>query len=186
VTGESARLFVALELPAVARTALSRWSHEWLRDVAGLRLLEPESFHVTLCFLGHRGVDEVGAIAAACQGLERHRQLALALGAGLWLPARRPRVVAIELSDGDGALARLQSDLAGVLQAGGWYEPEHRRFLGHVTVARVARGNQREPVGLSQPVPLRFVSAAVTLYRSRLGPGGARYQPLQTVDLAGR
>jgi 2'-5' RNA ligase len=176
-------MFVALELPAVARTALSQWSRERLRGMAGVRLLEPQSFHVTLCFLGRRGADEVSAIAGACRSLGRHRQLVLALGAGLWLPARRPRAVAIELSDGDGALARLQSELSRILQAGGWYEPEPRRFLGHVTVARVAPGARPEPVGLPRPAPLRFVSGAVTLYRSRLGSEGARYQPLATVGL---
>jgi 2'-5' RNA ligase len=177
------RLFVALELPAVARTALSQWSRKRLRQVAELRLLEPQSLHVTLCFLGRRRPDEVAAIAAVCRSLARHRQLVLSLGTGLWLPARRPRAVAIELADGDGALARLQSELSVLLQAGGWYEPEARPFLGHVTVARVARGAQPKLVRLPQPVPLRFVSAAVTLYRSRLGSGGPRYQPLETIAL---
>jgi 2'-5' RNA ligase len=186
VSGEGVRLFVALELPEVAATALELWSRERLGDVAGLRLLEPPSLHVTLCFLGRRSVAEVGPIASACRSLGRHRQLVLALGAGLWLPARRPRVVAVELSDGDGALARLQSELSLVLQAGGWYEPEPRRFLGHVTVARVGRGTppaSRLPE-LPPPLPLRFVSSAVTLYRSHLSSGGARYQPLETVGLS--
>jgi 2'-5' RNA ligase len=186
VSGEGVRLFVALELPAAARTAVELWSRERLRDVAGLRLLEPESFHVTLCFLGRRSVAEVGPIASACRRLGRNRQLMLALGAGLWLPARRPRVVAIELSDGDGALARLQSELARALQAGGWYQPEPRRFLAHVTVARVGRGTPPAPLSLelAPPLPLRFVSTAVTLYRSHLGSEGARYQPLETVGLS--
>jgi 2'-5' RNA ligase len=187
VSGEGVRLFVALELPAVAATALERWSRERLRDVAGVRLLEPQSFHVTLCFLGRRSVADVGPIAAACRGLGRHRQLVLTLGAGLWLPAQRPRVVAIELSDDDRALARLQSELSGTLQAGGWYQPEPRRWLGHVTVARVGRGAPPASLALElpPPVPLRFVSAAVTLYRSHLGSGGVRYEPLETVGLSG-
>ena len=186
MSGQDVRLFVALELPAVAATGLERWSRERLRDVAGLRLLEPQSFHVTLCFLGRRSAAEVGPIASACRSLGGHRQLVLALGAGLWLPPRRPRVVAIEISDADGALARLQSELSRALQAGGWYEPERRRWLGHVTVARVGRGAPPASLALElpPPVPLRFVSAAVTLYRSHLGSEGAHYQPLETVGLS--
>jgi 2'-5' RNA ligase len=180
----SARLFIALELPAVARTALSLWSRQRLHDLAGVRLLEPHSFHLTLCFLGQRNVDEVAAIAAACRSIGGHRKLVLALGPGLWLPARRPRVIAAEVADSGGALVRLQSDLSRVLRAGGWYEPEARRFLGHVTVARVARGTQPEQGELPDPSPLRFVAAAVTLYRSHLGSAGVRYQPLETVGLA--
>ncbi len=62
-----ARLFVALELPAEVRGALAAWARRAGRGPGHgrLRLVEPESLHVTLCFLGSRPMAEVDEIAAA-------------------------------------------------------------------------------------------------------------------------
>jgi ketosteroid isomerase-like protein len=92
-------------------------------------------------------------------------------------------VLAIKLRDSDLNLSRAQSELSGALHAGGWYTPEARPFLAHVTVARVARG-ARAPAGELPPAPdLAFEGARVTLYRSRLRASGAQYEPLGTVVL---
>jgi ketosteroid isomerase-like protein len=78
----------------------------------------------------------------------------------------------------------VQSALSDALHAGGWYIPETRPFLAHVTVARVARDARRAPaVELSPVPPLAFAGERVTLFRSRLGAGGARYEPLGSVVL---
>jgi 2'-5' RNA ligase len=185
VSEERARLFTALELPAVARETLTRWCSERLDAIPAARRLDPEAFHVTLCFLGGHALDDVPEIARACRMVAGQRRVVLTLGRALWLPERRPRVLAVELEEGDKALTRLQAALSRSLQAGGWYEPEARPFLGHVTVARVPKGHTVSPPALPTPTPLRFVSAGVTLYRSHLGPEGARYQPLETVGLSG-
>ncbi len=188
MSDERARLFAALELPAVARRALAGWSSAHLSDLTRTRRLDPESLHVTLCFLGWQAVTEVPAIAGACRavsGAGGVGPVALTLGATRWLPPRSPRTLAIEMIECEGELTRLQSALSRVLQEGGWYEPERRAFLGHVTVARIAKGARVRKVELGAPEPLRFVGDAVTLYRSHTDPGGARYQPLETVALSG-
>ncbi len=110
----------------------------------------------------------------------------LSLGEVLWLPPRRPRVVAVQVLDGDGALGRLQSELSRVLQAGGWYEPERRPFNPHITVARLGRDRDAAPSTLTSPSAPSFAASAVTLYRSRTGPGGARYEPLERIALDAR
>lgn len=184
VSADHARLFVALELPGEVRSELARWSRSQLGPQAAVRLIAPESLHVTLCFLGSRPAGEIGEIAAACRSAAFLPGMTLSLGRALWLPPRRPRVVVIELSDEQGALAALQGSLAERLHAGGWYEPESRRFLGHVTVARATRGGRPERVALAEPPPMRFDAATVTLYRSRLGSGPARYEALESVTLA--
>ena len=40
-------------------------------------------------------------------------------------------VLAVELSDDSGPLARIQGALSGALVAGGWYAAESRAFLAH-------------------------------------------------------
>lgn len=181
---ERVRLFAALELPDEVRDALVRW-RERLPDLGhALRPIPPESLHATLCFLGWRSSDAIEPIAASCAILAARRAPELRLGEGTWLPPRRPRVLAVSLEDASGSLAALQSSLSEALAAGGWYEPERRPYLGHVTVARAARGFRRPRSVLPNIPALDFRAPRVTLYRSRLLRSGARYEPLRTVELS--
>jgi RNA 2',3'-cyclic 3'-phosphodiesterase len=189
VTGpERARLFVALELPAEVRGALSTWARERGAgaDTVRLRLVEPESLHVTLCFLGSRPMAEVDEIAAAGRvAVSALPAPELTLGDALWLPPRRPHVLAVALADDDEArLAAVQSALARALVAGGFYQPETRPFRAHVTVARVHRDAHVRPRERPPPEPIGFTGERVTLFASRLGKGPARYEALATVTLS--
>jgi 2'-5' RNA ligase len=184
VSAPAARLFVALELPEVARRELVTWRGAAGLDVAGLRLVSPDDLHVTLCFLGSRPELEIDAIAAACGVVAGEPAVESAFAEPVWLPARRPRVLAVSLVDPDGALARVQRVLSDALSAGGWYAPEARPFLAHVTVARVGRDARRfRPPALGELPSVEVRCARVTLYRSRLSPSGARYESLASVEL---
>jgi 2'-5' RNA ligase len=170
------------------RTALADWGARQLGGVAGVRLLDRESMHVTLCFLGARDAGEIEAIAQALLVVAGAPPVPLTPGAPLWLPRRRPRVAAVGLTDGEGARgpsAILQSAVATALAQGGWYEPDVRPFLAHVTVARIGKGGLPRAPELAPPPAVRFTAEAVSLYRSHTGPAGARYEPLATVGLAG-
>ena len=102
----------------------------------------------------------------------------LALAGGHWLPPRRPRVLALDVGDRDGELGRLRAAVAAAVG-----DEEPRPFLPHVTVARV-RGRERvRAEELPPPPPVGFDAAALTLYRSRPGPGGSVYEPLWRVGL---
>jgi 2'-5' RNA ligase len=179
---ERARLFVALELPDGVRDALVRWR----AAVRGLRLVGAEDLHVTLCFLGwrpRREIDEIGAACAAASAA--WGPFEVSLGDPVWLPDRRPRVLAVRIVDASDALAGLQSWLSKKLSAGGWYAPEPRPFSGHVTVARVPRDTRVRTAKLPGLPAVEFLATRVTLYRSRLGPSGARYEAQRTIELGG-
>jgi 2'-5' RNA ligase len=182
--GERVRLFVALELPLGARAALGRWRDEALRGLSGLRPVPPVALHATLCFLGWRERSEIEQIGAACAtALEFASAGRVSLGTALWLPRRRPRVLAVGIEDPSGALAAVQADLAGALSAGAWYVPETRPFLGHVTVARAGRGVLIRGGGLPEAPSVTFTATRVTLFRSRLERAAARYEPLRAIEI---
>jgi 2'-5' RNA ligase len=183
VADERARLFVALELSASGRDILARWRDAAVRHDRAMRPVAVEHLHATLCFLASRAVAEISDIAAACDVVAGEPVAETRLGSPLWLPARRPRVLAVRLEDPDGALARIQAVLASALVAGGWYAPESRPFLPHVTVARVAKDARIKASVLDAPPAADVHCSRVTLYRSRLGSRGARYEPLSTVEL---
>lgn len=180
---ERVRLFVALDLPRGAREALEDWRSRNVLDLPGLRLVPAEALHATLCFLGWRSVDEIEEIGAACsQAVGERAPPPLAFADPLWLPRRRPRVLAVGVADRSGALGEIQAALSAVLSSGGWYEPEARAHLAHVTVARVAGRARVKPVELEPVRAERFDGAAVILYRSRLQRSGARYEALRTIE----
>lgn len=175
------RLFVALELRDDVRAALLAWRP----DDGALRPVSEEALHVTLAFLGGRDPGDVERIRAALEPLGRPVE-GLALRGVRWLPPRGPRVLAVDVDDAGGALAALQADVVGALAAAVGFAPERRRFLAHVTVARVRQGSRvprelRERLG--PPEAMAFAAPAVTLFRSHLSPRGARYEALVRVPL---
>jgi RNA 2',3'-cyclic 3'-phosphodiesterase len=190
----TARLFVAIDPPEDVREQLVEWARSASKAGAGrvranasLRLLDPELLHVTLCFLGNRPVgelDSLGAQLAACGGATGE----LSLGAPLWLPARRPRALAVELHDEDGKLASLQAEVVGAVEElSGWQPnggaradegaPKARRpFHPHITVARMRQGAASYERVLPPTPSLSFVPSELVLYRSWLSPEGAGYE----------
>jgi RNA 2',3'-cyclic 3'-phosphodiesterase len=171
---ERIRLFCALRLPPAVLDSLVAWQLAELRDV---RIVPREHLHVTLAFLGHRPVAETDAVvsdlaaAAAAAGPLRFTLTGY----------RETRSVAMLVCDDeDGVGALMAADLHARLAARGSYRPERRRWLPHVTVARFRRAP-----GLRPPLPSgrTFVPSDAAAYLSRLGPGGARYEVLESVSL---
>ncbi|MFL5817071.1 MAG: RNA 2',3'-cyclic phosphodiesterase [Conexibacter sp.] len=186
----TSRLFVALDLPDAVIEALVAWRAPLLRGRSDLRAVLPGALHVTVCFLGARPEAAIAPLSELVEGCaaDGGDVAGLALGAPLWLPRRRPRVLAVALDDRHGRLGALQEQVVGRLAAGGWHDPEERGgrdYLPHVTVARV-RGHGAASHGGALPAPpaMAFDGAALTLYRSRLHPDGARYEPLSVSRLA--
>jgi RNA 2',3'-cyclic 3'-phosphodiesterase len=183
VSDERVRLFVGLELPHDVREALGDWRRRAVGNVRGLRLVAPESLHVTLCFLGWRYASELEAIAAACEAMPSQPLARLLVADAVWLPPRRPGVLAVKLDDVHGTLGDIQRAFSEALESAGWYTPEKRPFLAHVTVGRVARGVRVRAVPLPAPRRHEFDGSTVALFRSRPMAGGSRYEALATVAL---
>ena len=148
------------------------------RELAG-RVVPAENLHVTLAFLGHRPVGELGAITDALRG-----------AAGAARPPelevrsyRETRSVGMLVcGDRDGRGAALADDLFGRLEALGAYRREGRPWLPHVTVLRF-----RERPRLRPPLPELgpFSPSGAAVYLSRLRPSGAQYEILESFALGG-
>lgn len=138
---------------------------------------------MTLVFLGGQEAGEAEAIAEAA-----FAALPAGVPGPLLTPVKlrvRPRLLALDLDDSDGRATALHEAAASALEAGGWYERERRPFWPHVTLAR-ARGRRGRIAKLGGPAPPRapLRVPAVTLYRSRPGREGARYEPLARLGLS--
>jgi 2'-5' RNA ligase len=178
---ERLRLFVALELPSEVRSALAAWCE--LAAPGGVRRVPAANLHLTLAFLGSRSPADAALVAAQLAGPAPDVGM-LATAGALWLPPRRPGVLAVALRAGGTGLAELRAELVAELAASIGFEPERRPFRPHVTVGRVPRATRLAASELDPPAPeLAFASPALTLYRSHAGGRGARYEPLATRSL---
>lgn len=177
-----ARLFLAVDPPASVCEQLAGWGRGARGAAPAMRALPAASLHITLCFLGMRPLGEVEAIGGAALGCARPVP-DLELGAPVWLPPRRPRLLAVELHDPEGKLAALQGDVATAVSEAVDWEPEVRRYRPHITVARMPEQRGRHRRELLATPAARFAAEGLTLYRSWLGRGGAEYEALASVVL---
>jgi 2'-5' RNA ligase len=176
-----ARLFVALELGGEDRRALVAWAREAVAADRALRIVAAEQVHLTLAFLGHRPVDDVGPLSAVVEELAGSPLPALSTGAALWLAPRRPHVLSVAVADEAGALAALHATLWDRLEEIG-FERDERRFRPHLTVARVRRGWTPSTAALPPTPSLELDVRGVALMRSFLGEGAPRYETLTRAE----
>jgi 2'-5' RNA ligase len=181
----SARLFIAVSLGDEDRRTLVAWAREAVGGDRGMRVVAAEQVHLTLAFLGHRALDEVGPLAELVESFAGWPLPALSSGAALWLSPRRPHVLTVAVNDETDALNGLHTAVWDGLEDLG-YEREERRFRPHLTVARVRHGwAAPTAIALRPTPPLDLDVRAVTLMRSFLGGGPARYEELAHGTLGG-
>jgi len=174
VSDERFRLFCALQLPEETLGALVEWQ---ARELAAGRAVPPGNLHVTLAFLGSRPAAEVPSIGA---------QLAAASAAAGEIRLRPLRyretrsVGMVVLEDLGGAATALADELGARLERLGVYRREERPWLPHVTVLRFRERPRLDPL---PPELGEFGVVRSALYRSALGPGGARYDVLGSLPV---
>jgi 2'-5' RNA ligase len=159
-----ARLFIAVWPPeeVVAElTALPR------KDQRGVRFVQPESWHITLRFLGDADPDEV----IEALGDTSFAPAQARLGPAVDVIRERALVVPV---DGLDALADHVTQRTNHIG-----EPPRKRYLGHLTVARV-KPHVPMPRALGSLVSAAFDVEEIALVQSRLEPTGARYETLDT------
>jgi 2'-5' RNA ligase len=178
------RVFLALRLPEPALDALEAWQRENLERV---RAVPRDHLHVTLAFLGHRPAGDLPAILpelrAAAAGVQGELRLTP-------VRYRETRSVGMLVLDDEGGRAgTLAADLQERLERIGVYRREARGWLPHLTVARFREkpGLRLQPPNMGTYV---LVPSDASAFLSRLRPGGAQYEilesvPLRTVPLGG-
>lgn len=173
------RLFLAVALPAEQL----EWLDARCRSLAEIwpeaRWTSPGGRHITLKFLGATAPDLVARIEALGSSVaRRHDPSSLQLdGVGVFPSPRRARVLWVGVDDPLGLLGALVAELdEGLAELG--YEPEKRPFSAHVTLARFRAPARIEALPDLPPAPAPFEVGSFGLWRSRLSPKGATYEPV--------
>ena len=159
------RLFVALWPPD---DVVERLEELHRKDQVGARFTRPGNWHVTLRFLGAADPNEVAA------ALDTAVLMATTVRLGPAVDIMNERVLYVPASGADDLAAEVVRVTRGLGD-----EPLRRRYLGHLTIARLKR-RANMPRALGELIDASWQPSEIALVESRLHPDGARYETLQT------
>lgn len=171
-------------MPPDARRALVAVIETLSPRVPAARWVPAENLHVTVAFLGEVADDRRDeVIIAVREGAATVRAgRAHLAGLGAFPSPRRARVLWAGLEDPAGTLAAAAAAVRTRLSGLG-FVLEARAFTAHVTLARLKQPSGVD-LGEHDPVPAPVPVRALTLYRSILGGGLARYEVVDEAALA--
>lgn len=153
----------------------------WARRI---RWMPRENIHMTVRFLGDTTEEQVQVLNEGLEDIIRHRvPFHVFLDSLIFLPhASRTRVLAASVRQTPPLddLAMAMEDLAR--QCG--FEPEKRRFLGHLTLGRCKNLDLRGQKTLCDFSRLCMRVNGIDLVQSTLTPRGAVYQSLTTFSFS--
>ncbi|HEY8576500.1 MAG TPA: RNA 2',3'-cyclic phosphodiesterase [Devosia sp.] len=176
------RLFTGLEIPADIGFALSL-KHGGL---GGARWIDPDNYHITLRFIGDVDRQTANDVADSLDRLSNSMRFSVRLTHLGTFGGDKPRALFAGVEPSE-ELTRLQAAQERVLQRTG-LAPEGRKFVPHVTLARLRGGQPAEVARFIAEAgrfePLSFPVGRFVLYSSKDSVGGGPYVVEQSYPLA--
>jgi 2'-5' RNA ligase len=178
------RLFVGIPLAEVVRGELSALTARLKSKNDGLRWTAPQSWHITLEFLGNTGPEQYECVAARLGELHLP-PVPIALEKVDLFARSGVLIVTVRVSPQLLQLRQRVSAAAGLCG----FVPEKRPYQPHITLAR-SKERGPELIMLKakiqrQPAFTSFVAGEFLLYESFL-EAGSRYEIRQSFPLHGR
>lgn len=166
------RLFTGLEIPSAVTQRLAT-----LRTgMFGARFIEPDDYHITLRFIGDIDARLADDIAGALEGVRRKPFPITLRGLGVF-GKDRPNAIHVEVEP-NRALEELAAEHERLMRRYG-LEPETRKYIPHVTIARVRGAHPGDVASWMvshSPFSLPpFEVDRFNLYSSRDSVGGGPY-----------
>lgn len=181
------RLFVGIPLPAQVEAELSAVCRRLRSEDESLRWSAPESWHITLQFLGNATTEQFECLAARLAEV-RSRAVTVQLG-GLGVFDRSGTFL-LEVEPTTGLVA-LEQQVTAATAGCGFAAEERPYHHPHITLARAKRDAGRSRLkklkASTHGLPRfnGFVAQEFLLYESHLEPGGSKYEVRQRMRLAG-
>ena len=136
---QTIRAFIAVELPLPVKQWLTGIQNRLKKDLGNASWPGPNSFHLTLAFLGHipksdivRVVESMDKAVYPYPGFELY-----ASGLGVFPSAKNPRVLWAGIRGRTDMLHALVNELEQELQVSAGYKTNKKRFTPHLTLARI-------------------------------------------------
>jgi len=200
---EVLRTFVAVEIAEeVRRRAAEIVERLRAGDAGVVKWVDPRNLHLTIKFLGATRRADLPRLGAALWSLAAGAapfDLELA-GAGAFPNLRRPQVIWLGVTAGQGELAALAGAAEATCAELGWTR-EEKPYRAHLTLGRMReprRGARSTPVGAGPTAALARALEAerdaaagrspvrrLALIESQLRPNGPTYTVLESFPLGG-
>ena len=177
------RLFVAIDIPDSIREQFREIQEVLRQSRARLNLVDFESMHITLKFIGEVTGSSLSQINEALSGIEIS-PFSLDVGIIATNNPKTPRVIWAEVQD-PGSCRNLAGLIDAALTPFG-IEPEKRRFRPHITIARVKQFHQSLFEPLAEVATLcngTIPVDRIILKKSELTPDGPIYTDILNLPL---
>ena len=165
------RLFTGLEIPSDLATELALMRG----GLTGARWIDSEDYHLTLRFIGDIDPATADAVDEVMAGIRR-KSFTVTLERLDYFGGDKPRAI-VAKAQASPALLELQAEQERLLRRLG-LPPEPRRFMPHVTLARMRNASPiavAHYLGTRGFLTRRFEAGGFLLYSARDSVGGGPY-----------
>jgi 2'-5' RNA ligase len=186
------RIFIAINLPENIRKKLSSYQDKWQEVPA--KWVSSDNIHITLEFLGYLTDQELGDVCMiAKEVIKRNKSFSINLNKICYgplplNPKKSPKMI-WAIGQDVKELANLKNDLEKSLLESVRFSPENRKFIPHITLARISEWEWKkiepeERQEVDENTDLLFSVESVEVMESELKRGGPRYTILESILLS--
>lgn len=185
------RIFIAINLPGDIRKKLASYQKKWQEFPA--KWVSPDNIHITLEFLGYLTDQELGDVCiAAKEVVKNYKSFSINLNKICYgplplNPKKSPKMI-WAIGEDVKELANLKNNLERSLLESVRFSPENRKFIPHVTLARINEWEWKkieleERPEIDENIDLLFTVESVEVMESELKRGGPVYTILESHNL---
>lgn len=172
------RMFYALPLPHAERLRIFEALADARKRFPKLKWVSKDSLHVTLFFIGEIDEKQVEVIKKRMldrEKTEKFKEFLLSYSGLSTFPLRgNPRVLYTPVALGRDECIALHK--VAVELSDGIVPPDRKKFIPHITLARVKDRKNPGPELYTTPLNGKVPIDRMVLFQSVLGPGGPRYE----------
>ncbi len=181
------RLFVAIDIPEHIKKYLYETEDRLFSKDKGIRKIPCPNIHVTLKFLGNVNLNKIEKIKNAIKETTDNfccfdYKIAGSLGA--FSSFRSARIIFAEIKSGSDKIIEIYDKLEDNFSKIK-IRKEKRKFIPHITIARIKRSKNIENLVKNIKLDLAdtIKCCKLTLFESRLKPSGAEYIIIEEFSL---
>jgi len=189
------RLFIAVDVDSIGIEKIKTLQECLRKERVDVRLTKPETWHVTLKFLGETEEKKLAQIKVACDEIaDKFTPFPLEIsGVSAFPNPKMPRVLFVNLNASAGLSELVKEIENGVERLG--FQKENRPFHSHVTIARIkdtmaflktAKEFMAVFSSEGEKIHHKFIATEFHLYESRLTKSGPEYMRLYSFKFCSR
>lgn len=191
------RTFIAFNLPdEIKNTIFPFYSLLISPSYKYIKWVEEKNLHITIKFLGNTNIDHLDQIRQIISHIKNNFVFEFILNSfGMFPSEYQPKVLWVSFSgntETNNYLPSFQQQLENEL-AGLGFTQEKRKFLPHLTIARIKHLNKEDKISFQQAILKNFIKEfqkaekksfiipKITLFKSTLTPKGSIYDIIYEV-----